>query len=161
MNTPIDCPCGSGTEYSHCCSLFHSGDKNPATAEALMRSRFSAYALDDKTYIQATWDAAKRPDDNKLSNDNLVWQKLDIIDTKKGGVNDNKGIVEFKAFYLNNGGDYMLHEVSRFIKKDGRWFYVDGVVKKVGQIIQQENQGKNAPCPCGSGKKFKRCCGAG
>ena len=161
MNTPIDCPCGSGAAYLHCCGLFHTGDKLPVTAEALMRSRFSAYALDNTNYVQATWDAANRPDDNKLSNENLAWQKLEIIDTKKGGVNDHKGIVEFKAFYLNNGVDYLLHEVSRFAKTNGRWFYVDGVVKKVGKIIQQENQGKNAPCPCGSGKKFKRCCGSG
>lgn len=60
-----------------------------------MRSRFSAYALDNTAYIQATWDAATRPDDKKLSNENLAWQKLEIIDTKKGGINDNKGIVEF------------------------------------------------------------------
>ncbi|ESS71508.1 hypothetical protein UPF0225 [Methyloglobulus morosus KoM1] len=161
MDTPPFCPCGSGIDYGQCCGLFHSGDKLPATAEALMRSRFTAYAKDNTGYILATWDAASRLEKQSLSDENLVWQKLEIIDTKKGGISDNKGIVEFKAFYLNKGEDYMLHEVSRFIKKDDRWFYVDGVVKKVGKIIPQLNQGKNAPCPCGSGKKFKRCCGAG
>lgn len=161
MNSPIDCPCESGVEYSQCCGLFLSGDKYPTTAEALMRSRFSAYALDNTAYILSSWASATRPDANKLSNENLIWQKLEIIDAKKGGVNDNKGVVEFKAFYLNNGENYLLHEVSRFIKKDGRWFYVDGVVKRVGKIIPQENYAKNAPCHCGSGKKFKRCCGAG
>ena len=161
MNSSIDCPCGSGTEYSQCCGLFHSDEKHPASAEALMRSRFSAYALDNTAYILSSWGASNRPDDKKLSNENLVWQKLEIIDTKKGSLNDIKGIVEFKAYYLNNGEDYLLHEVSRFTKTNGRWFYVDGVVKKVGKIVRQENQGKNAPCPCGSGKKYKRCCGAG
>ena len=126
-----------------------------------MRSRFSAYVLGISEYILATWDAISRPDGQNLMDENLAWQRLEIIDTKKGGGNDNKGIVEFKAFYLNNGEDYMLHEVSRFAKTNGCWFYVDGVVKKVGKIIQQQNQGKNAPCPCGSGKKFKRCCGKG
>ena len=161
LDTPTNCLCGSGIAYDQCCGLFHSGEKLPTTAEALMRSRFTAYAKDYTEYIQATWDAATRPDKQKLSDENLAWQKLEIIDTKKGGIADNKGIVEFKAFYLNNNEDYMLHEVSRFVKTNDRWFYVDGVVKKVGKIIQQVNQGKNTPCPCGSGKKFKRCCGAG
>lgn len=161
MDTPPFCLCGSGIDYGQCCGLFHSGDKLPATAEALMRSRFTAYAKDNTDYILATWETASLPEKQSLSDENLVWQKLEIIDTKKGGISDNKGIVEFKAFYLNKGEDYMLHEVSRFIKKNDRWFYVDGAVKKVGKIIPQLNQGKNAPCPCGSGKKFKRCCGAG
>lgn len=126
-----------------------------------MRSRFTAYALDKADYILETWDAKGRPEKVSISEEKLAWQRLEIIDTKKGGVSDDKGIVEFKAFYLNNGEDYLLHEVSRFAKTNGRWFYIDGVVKKVGKIIQQQNQGKNAPCPCGSGKKFKRCCGAG
>ena len=140
--------------------MFHSGDKSPTTAEALMRSRFTAYALDKTDYILATWDASVHPEKMDFSNENLDWRRLKIIDTKKGGINDSKGVVEFKAFYLNNGEEYMLHEISRFNKSNGRWFYVDGVVKKVGKIIHQSNQGKNAPCSCGSGKKFKRCCGA-
>jgi SEC-C motif domain protein len=126
-----------------------------------MRSRFTAYAMGNITYIQATWDADMPPEKITSPEENIVWQRLEIIDTKKGGVSDNKGIVEFKAFYLNNGEEYLLHEVSRFAKTNGRWFYIDGVVKKVGKIIPQENQGKNAPCACGSGKKFKRCCGVG
>ena len=154
------CLCGSGIEYEQCCGLFHSGDKLPATAEALMRSRFTAYALDKTDYILATWDASVQPEKINFADENLDWQRLKIIDTKKGGINDSKGVVEFKAFYLNNGEAYMLHEISRFTKSNGRWFYVDGVIKKVGKIIQQSNQGKNAPCVCGSGKKFKRCCGA-
>jgi SEC-C motif-containing protein len=161
LDTPTSCLCGSGIGFDQCCGPFHSGDKFPVTAEALMRSRFTAYALDNTDYILATWDATSRPKKQQLSDESLGWQKLEIIDTKKGGMDDNKGIVEFKAFYMNNGEDYMLHEVSRFIKKNDHWLYVDGVVKKVGKIIQQLNQGKNAPCPCGSGKKFKRCCGTG
>jgi SEC-C motif domain protein len=161
LSTHPPCLCGSGIEYNQCCGLYHSGDKLPATAEKLMRSRFTAYALDNTDYILATWDAAVQPEKVDFSEEKLAWQRLEIIDTKKGDIKDNKGIVEFKAFYLNNGEDYMLHEISRFAKANGRWFYVDGVVKKIGKIIQQSNQGKNAPCSCGSGKKFKRCCGAG
>ena len=126
-----------------------------------MRSRFTAYALDKTDYILATWDAVVQAEKIDFSAENIAWQRLEIIDTKKGGITDNKGIVEFKAFYLKNGEGYMLHEISRFAKTNGRWFYFSGVVRAVGKIIQQSNQGKNAPCPCGSGKKFKRCCGAG
>jgi SEC-C motif-containing protein len=161
LNTHPSCLCGSGIEYNQCCCPFHYGDKLPATAEALMRSRFVAYALDNVGYILATWDVAGRPEKIDFSEENIDWQRLEIIDTKKGGIKDNKGIVEFKAYYLKDGEEYMLHEISRFAKTNGRWFYLDGVVKKVGKIIQQTNQGKNAPCPCGSGKKSKRCCGAG
>lgn len=128
-----------------------------------MRSRFTAYVLDKIQYVQDTWDASTRPKPEKthFAEENIDWQRLEIIDTKKGGITDSKGIVEFKAFYQNNDEEYMLHEISRFAKTNGRWFYVDGVVKKVGKIIQPSNQGKNAPCPCGSGKKYKRCCGVG
>jgi SEC-C motif domain protein len=163
LNAETFCLCGSGIEYRQCCEPFHSGDELPATAEKLMRSRFTAYALDKTQYVQDTWDASTRPKPEKtqLAEENIDWQRLEIIDTKKGESNDSKGIVEFKAFYLNNGEAYRLHEVSRFVKTSGRWFYLDGVVKKVGKIIQQSNQGKNAPCSCGSGKKFKRCCGVG
>jgi SEC-C motif-containing protein len=161
LNTHASCLCGSGIEYDRCCGLYHSGEKSPATAEALMRSRFAAYALDNADYILATWDAAVQPEKIAFSGENIAWQRLEIIDTKKGGIKDNKGIVEFKAYYLKDGEEYMLHEISRFAKTNGRWLYLDGVVKKVGKIIQQSNHGKNAPCPCGSGKKFKRCCGAG
>lgn len=127
-----------------------------------MRSRFAAYALDITNYIQSTWDANTRPKEDKLNfgGEKIEWWRLEILETQKGDAADNKGIVEFKAFYGKDGDEQVLHEISRFVKTNGRWFYVDGVVKSVGKIIPQLKEGKNAPCPCGSGKKFKRCCGA-
>lgn len=126
-----------------------------------MRSRFTAYVMDNMAYIQQTWDSGTRPSEDKLNfgGEAIVWNRLEIIDAKKGGVSDTKGIVEFKAYYSKDGEEHVLHETSRFIKTNSRWFYLDGVVKSAGKIIQQLNEGKNAPCPCGSGKKFKRCCG--
>jgi SEC-C motif-containing protein len=156
-----DCLCGSGQGYSQCCGLYHSGNSLPATAEALMRSRFTAYALRNAEYLCATWDSGKCPDNIDFSRETAVWQRLEIVDTKKGGPQDDKGVVEFKAYYLQDDEECVLHEVSRFIKKEGRWFYLDGVIKSLGKISATVNLGKNAPCPCGSGKKFKRCCGAG
>jgi SEC-C motif domain protein len=156
------CPCGSGNAYSFCCEPFHSGGKLPLTAEALMRSRFSAYKLDLTDYIQLTWENSTRPKKNKLNfgGEKIDWLKLEIVDVKKGEASDSKGIVEFKAYFQKDGEEQTLHEISRFVKNNGRWVYLDGVVKPSGAQIQQLNEGKNAPCPCGSGKKFKRCCGA-
>jgi SEC-C motif domain protein len=125
-----------------------------------MRSRFTAYALRNADYLLATWDATVRPKVIDFSRENIDWQGLEIVATKKGGLQDNKGVVEFKAFYSENGDKHVMHEISRFTKINGRWFYLSGVVKSIGKLGQQTNQGKNAPCPCGSGKKFKRCCGA-
>jgi SEC-C motif-containing protein len=160
LNTHAFCFCGSGIDYIQCCGLFHSGDKLPVTAQDLMRSRFTAYALNDTKYLWDTWDATTRPAVEKIdfSRENIEWQCLEIVDTKKGEAKDNKGMVEFKAFYRENGEGHVLHEISRFTKINGRWFYLGGVVKSVGKISRPSNQGKNAPCPCGSGKKFKRCC---
>lgn len=132
------------------------------TAEALMRSRFTAYVRDNLPYIQKTWDASTRPAEEKLNfgGENIEWRKLDVINVKKGTASDNKGTVEFKATYFKDGIEHRLHEVSRFVKTNNRWFYVDGVIKTSEQVVKQSNEGRNAPCPCGSGKKYKRCCGA-
>jgi len=124
-----------------------------------MRSRFTAYANKNKSYLLETWSGSKRPELIDFSKEEAVWTKLEIVKTKKGSKKDSKGIVEFKAYYNLEDEPYVMTEISRFIKKSDRWFYLDGVVKSVSKINQQVNQGKNAPCSCGSGKKFKRCCG--
>ncbi|MGZ4958915.1 MAG: YchJ family protein [Methylomonas sp.] len=153
------CLCGSGQTYPECCGRYHSGELAPPTAEALMRSRFSAYARRDVDYLLASWDPGKRPATIDFSKETAEWQKLEIIGTKKGGSKDNKGIVDFKAYYTQDGEDYFMHEISRFVKLGPRWLYLDGVVKAAGKVSTTSDTGKNAPCPCGSGKKFKRCCG--
>jgi SEC-C motif-containing protein len=161
LNIQTLCRCGSGIDYAQCCGPFHSGEKKPATAEALMRSRFTAYALRNADYLQNTWDAAGRPEAIDFSKETVEWLRLEIAKVKKGGAKDNKGVVEFKAYYLQDGEEYVMNEISQFVKRANGWFYLDGVVKSIGKVGLQANQGKNAPCPCGSGKKFKRCCGAG
>jgi SEC-C motif-containing protein len=155
------CLCGSGLAYLECCGQFHNGDKTPATAEGLMRSRFTAYALRNTEYLMATWDATTRPKAIDFSKETAEWLRLIIEMVKKGGPKDSKGLVEFKAFYRQDGVEQVMSETSRFTKQAGRWFYLGGVVKLIGNANQQINEGKNAPCSCGSGKKFKRCCGAG
>lgn len=126
-----------------------------------MRSRFSAYAAHNADYLLATWDTNTRPQHVEFSKEeDLAWERLDILSKKKGQIKDHRGIVEFKAHYKTDGQSYALHEISRFVKRNGRWYYLDGVVKSVGQSTAQSTQSRNAPCPCGSGKKYKRCCGA-
>jgi SEC-C motif-containing protein len=161
LNNQILCLCGSGIEYQQCCGSFHSGDKIPATAEALMRSRYTAYVLRNADYLQETWDATRRPEKIDFSREKIGWLRLEVTDTKNGGIKDSKGVVVFKAFFMQDGEEHVMNEISRFTKINGRWFYLDGVIKSMGKVGLQSNQGKNAQCSCGSGKKFKRCCGAG
>ncbi|MET0302974.1 MAG: YchJ family metal-binding protein, partial [Microbacteriaceae bacterium] len=92
------CPCGSGRSYADCCGPAHAGSAPAPTAEALMRSRFSAYALGLADYVLASWDASTRPADLDLD-DGVVWRRLQIVDTVAGREDDPTGIVEFRASY--------------------------------------------------------------
>jgi SEC-C motif-containing protein len=161
LNNQTHCLCGSGIDYQQCCEPFHSGEKIPATAEALMRSRYTAYVLRKAAYLLETWDVTRRPEKIDFSREKIDWIRLEITGIKKGGIKDSKGVVAFKAFYSQDGEEHVMNEISRFTKINGRWFYLDGVIKSMGKVDLQTNQGKNALCACGSGKKFKRCCGAG
>ena len=153
------CLCGSQVKYNACCQPYHDDKKRPDTAENLMRSRFAAYAMRNSEYLLKTWDTGKRPEEINFSKEDVVWTKLEIVSTKKGSASDSKGLVEFKAYYESENEEYVMKEMSRFKKQAGQWMYMDGLVSSVGKVGQQTNQGKNAPCSCGSGKKFKRCCG--
>ena len=117
-----------------------------------MRSRYSAYVLKLNDYLRDTWHPSTRPQELDVSADDTPWQRLQIISCEKGGEVDSEGKVEFAAFY--QGGQ--LHERSRFVREGGRWFYLDG---EILAPLQEEKPGRNAPCPCRSGKKYKRCCG--
>ena len=117
------CPCGGG-RYGACCGPLHAGAP-AATAEALMRSRYSAFALGLGPYLRATWAAATRPRDLELD-DGLEWRRLQIVDTARGGPADDEGVVEFRAAHRSAAGAGVLHERSRFTREAGRWVYVDG-----------------------------------
>lgn len=159
MNTETACLCGSQLNYHDCCYLYHSGEKKAPTAEVLMRSRFTAYALKKDNYLLETWTGSKCPASINFDKEDAQWQRLEIVNIKKGRIKDTKGIVEFKAYFISQGENSVMNEISRFKKIDERWFYLDGFVKSVGLVNKSHNQGKNAPCSCDSGKKFKRCCG--
>jgi len=155
------CPCNSNLPYADCCGLLHTGGKIAPTAESLMRSRYTAYVVKDVDYLLRTWHPSTRP--SGIDADTIPdWHTLQIIHTEKGMESDGHGIVEFRAMASSNKQILSLHEISRFVKEDGQWFYVDGDIvddSPPGQVRSQKI-GRNAPCPCGSGKKAKKCCGA-
>lgn len=121
------CPCLTGRPYGECCGRFHRGDALAPTAELLMRSRFSAYALGDVAYVRRTWHATTRPAALELD-DALRWYRLDVLGTTGGGLFDVDGTVEFRAFYRAPSGPGVLHEASRFVRTDGEWVYLDAIV---------------------------------
>lgn len=148
------CSCGSGREYQHCCGPYHAGDRQPETAEQLMRSRYCAFVRGETDYLRATWHPDTCPETLSLEG-NPAWSRLEIMTRKRGTALDESGEVEFRAYFDAPGEVGCLHENSRFVKVEGRWLYVDGQSKPPGVIAP----GRNAACPCGSGKKYKRCCG--
>ncbi|HEU0205156.1 MAG TPA: YchJ family metal-binding protein [Pseudolysinimonas sp.] len=124
------CPCGSGLDYSGCCEPLHLGAA-AETAEALMRSRFSAFALRSTkagldAYLLSSWHPSTRPAKLEID-DGTVWRKLQVVDTMAGGPGDDTGVVEFRASYRDGGGlAGVMHERSRFERERGLWRYLDG-----------------------------------
>ena len=119
--------CLSGEQYRLCCGRFHSGQAEAATAEQLMRSRYSAFVLLDEQYLLRTWHADTAPAELELGPD-LKWRRLDIVATVQGGPLDTFGTVEFKAYFLHGDDRGIHHEISRFVRENKRWFYLDGTV---------------------------------
>ena len=161
------CPCSSESDknrlaYADCCEPYISGQKDAPTAEALMRSRYSAYAVHSVDYIMKTCldENEDRIDYNQTKDwsEKSKWLGLEIVSIDKGGITDDEGFVEFKAAYETDGLKDVHHEKARFKKKGGKWFYADGdmIVKTV--VRSGPKIGRNDPCPCGSGKKYKHCC---
>jgi SEC-C motif-containing protein len=132
------CPCLSGEVYGECCGPYHRGQAQAPTAERLMRSRYSAFAVGDATYLLHSWHPDTRPDDLELD-PAVRWYRLDILSRTGGGVLDSEGTVEFEARYrmpaaASEGGVKVpgstagvQRENSRFARLDGRWVYVDAV----------------------------------
>lgn len=159
MNSNEPCPCNSGSHHSSCCGPLISGRGIAITAEALMRSRYTAYVVKNVDYLLKTWHPSTKP-----SNINLgtipEWHGLHIVSTGAGDEADIYGTVEFKATSLSDGKILLLHEKSRFVKEHNQWLYVDGDIKDdISPDAGVEKVGRNEPCSCGSGKKFKKCCG--
>lgn len=117
------CPCGSGENYGDCCGPLHAGERTAATAEQLMRSRFSAFAVGDRAYLLATWHPSTRPKSLELD-PGQRWTRLDVLATTGGSPFHDSGTVEFRAHYRREGRPGSMHELSTFTREDGQWRYL-------------------------------------
>ena len=158
------CHCGSEKAFDACCGPILAGETQAATAEALMRSRYSAYCTGKIEYLGETLHPDHRHDHDTDATRrwamNSQWLGLEIVSTEKGGENDDDGIVEFIASFHEKGAQKKHHEVSRFQRLNGQWYYVDGDMVAPETVVREAPKvGRNDPCPCGSGKKYKKCCG--
>jgi SEC-C motif-containing protein len=116
------CPCGLGDSYGSCCGRLHGGAA-AATAEQLMRSRYSAFAVGDVDYLLRTWHPSDRPGELDLD-PALRWTRLAVLETRDGGLFDATGTVRFRAVYVRDGQRGVMAETSRFVREDERWVYL-------------------------------------
>jgi SEC-C motif-containing protein len=157
------CPCGTGNAYAACCEPLILGECKAPTAEALMRSRFAAYARKEVDYVYETTHPEQR---KKVDRESIkAWaeqahfRRLEILKVEDGKEQDQSGLVEFIAHYQENGEERQHHEHARFEKLQGSWYF-DHRRSAAPSLAKAGPQvGRNEPCPCGSGRKFKKCCG--
>jgi SEC-C motif-containing protein len=157
------CPCGSKLSFDQCCEPFLLEQRKPETATQLMRSRYTAYAMGTVEFlyktsspkVQKEFDA----DNSRKWAESAKWTGIEIIDEIGGKSDDLNGSVEFIAHYTVNKTEFNHHEQADFSKVNGEWVFMDG--KIFGPEPERRDDpkiGRNDPCPCGSGKKFKKCC---
>ena len=126
---PALCPCESGKTYLQCCGCYLDGDTPAPTAEALMRSRYTAYVNSNADYLLKTWHASTCPQALALSESQPdQWLGLKILSSEQGTEQDSHGIVEFVARYKVKGRASRVHEVSEFVREAGQWFYTQGTL---------------------------------
>ncbi len=156
----MDCPCGSGRTYDLCCGPIITDLKNASGPEALMRSRYTAFCQGEMDHLRASMVEEHRGEfhvqDVLRWNRDTQWLGLEILDASSEG---QSGEVRFKVTFRHRGANQTLTERSRFVQRDGRWYYLDGEHETATQRNESAKVGRNDPCPCGSGKKFKKCCG--
>ena len=158
------CPCGSDLPYSECCGPLIRGERLAATAEQVMRSRYTAYVLKELPYLCETLHPDYRKDYDEKSTrswaESATWHGLKVISTEKGGPEDIAGQVEFIASYTQQDKKIDHHEIASFERREGKWYFVKGEGIAPRPVVRSAPKvGRNDPCVCGSGKKFKKCCG--
>ena len=163
MSETRECYCKSGKPFAECCEPYIKGTARAPTAKALMRSRYTAYVLADIPYLSRSLHPKERDDFDEAGAAKWAkdadWQGLEIVRTEQGGADDSKGEVEFKVSYKRNGSVCVHHELAEFRKVDGTWYFFDGkMISSPPSRRSEPRIGRNEPCPCGSGKKYKKCC---
>lgn len=129
MDASTVCPCGGyedATTYAACCKPYVADGVPAPTCEHLMRSRYTAFALADVGHLWRTWHPRTRPTEVVVP-DGVTWQRLEVLASEAGGVDDTEGTVDFAAHLVTDAGERAaVREHSRFARRAGRWFYVDG-----------------------------------
>jgi SEC-C motif domain protein len=153
------CPCGSGKNFEVCCGPLLSGARRADTAEELMRSRFTAHVARDYAYLHRTYQpTSKQPFTGESDPSPPGWSRL-VIHNHELGSNPDTAFVDFTPYFVDERGEHPVPEKSEFRRVDGQWLFARSVrmgpapVKSTGPKV-----GRNDPCPCGSGKKYKHCC---
>ncbi|MDR3304155.1 MAG: YchJ family protein [Treponema sp.] len=161
--TAKQCPCGSGRAFADCCEPYVTGAKQPPTAEALMRSRYAAYAEHFVEYIVETCTKDNKNEidvkETKEWSEKSRWLGLKVFAIDKGAESDTEGSVEFEATYERDGLKDVHHEKARFKKREGKWYYDEGDIVPKTIVRAGPKIGRNDLCSCGSGKKYKHCHG--
>jgi len=157
------CVCGSGRNFDDCCAPVLAGAP-AATAEALLRSRYTAFATGNTDYLVETLTSDIRGEFDQIEAESTAaeakWQKLEIRSVTDGGIDDETGVIEFVADFSLRGEQRIHHEVSQFRREEGRWLCAGGQMNPRSAPVHVTKVGRNDSCPCGSGKKYKKCCGA-
>ena len=161
-----DCPCGSGQTLADCCQPIINADQRALTAEALIRARYTAHTLGEMEFIMATHHPSTRADIDEVATrrwaGESTWLGLEIMNVDGGQQEDSTARIEFMARYRDGARRRHTHyERAVFEKYHGQWYFRDAEVPDIDQFRRDKpKQGRNEPCACGSGKKFKKCCGA-
>ncbi len=158
-----NCPCGSGSAFANCCEPVIKGTSESETAEELMRARYSAFVTHAIDFIvDSTHSRTRKEVDLAFIRDwseNSTWRGLQVFETKI--VDENRALVSFEAQFTQDGKDHSHREKSLFEREDGKWRFVTGEELKNPTVRYEERRpGRNDPCPCGSGKKYKKCHGS-
>ncbi|XPV75843.1 MAG: YchJ family protein [Desulfovibrio sp.] len=159
----MQCPCGSAKEYTECCEPIIKGSVKAPTAEAVMRSRYSAFTQMELDWLSESLLPALREKQDKEGvkswAESAEWLGLEIHSANTDQDTDTEGFVEFTCTFKMDGVTETHREIAHFLKADDSWYYVDGKMVAGPPVKKGPKVGRNEPCPCGSGKKFKKCCG--
>ena len=158
------CPCSSGKEFSDCCEPILAGTAPAATPEALMRARYTAYATGAVDFLRTSSCGVALKEFNTDSvrqwSENSEWQGLEVMSAEDVPADATRGHVEFTARYKIKDHEYVHHEIAEFHHVEGAWKFADSkVIGPEPKRREEPKIGRNDPCPCGSGKKYKKCCG--
>lgn len=158
------CPCGTLIEYERCCGCYISHNALPKTPEQLMRSRYTAFTQSNIRYIRETMTGPALQNFNgkelKMWSESVQWLGLEVLAAPQVALNSRQGFVHFIAHFKIDGQKQHIEENSQFIHNGKQWLYVGALNEKssIDKDLNFSVVNKNAPCPCGSGKKYKRCC---